>query len=180
MQKDVEPAVSLILPQDRVGRKIDHSQNKSFYCRICGAGFDKSDEWKKHVLDDHQSKGECQNGDHTFFLKYQKEVVSHPNFKGMPEAITKGKVHWMCTEQSDLGQRRVKWWFKQREKLGIIVGKNGKFKPTADALSLGGKHVCKICGCSAQVRYVYPQATVLEKINAIHSLKVKFPFLYYY
>ena len=58
-------------------------------------------------------------------------------------------------------------------------GKNGKFKPTADALSLGGKHVCKICGCSAQVRYVYPQASVLEKINAIHSLKVKFPFLYY-
>ena len=41
----------LISPNDRVGRKIDHSRNKSFYCRICGAGFDKSGEWKKHVLD---------------------------------------------------------------------------------------------------------------------------------
>ena len=170
----------LISPNDRVGRKIDHSQNKSFYCRICGAGFDKSGEWKKHVLDVHQSKGECHNGDHPFFLEYQKKVVTHPNFKGMPESQSKtGKVSWMATGKSKLGQKRVKWWIKQRKKLGIIVGKNGKYKPTADALSLGGKHVCNICGCSAQVRYVYPTLAVLEKINAIHSLKAKFPFLYY-
>ena len=80
----------LISPNDRVGRKIDHSRNKSFYCRICGAGFDKSDEWKKHVLDDHQSKGECQNGDHPFFL----------NPPTWPEKHNQGIVLNFCPPES--------------------------------------------------------------------------------
>ena len=97
----------VISPKDRVGRKIDRSQNKTFYCRICGIGFVKQKDWSLHALNQH-TKAE-KTTEHPNFLPYQLKIINHPNFAGMPDALDDdGNPRWVAAKDAKLGIKRLK------------------------------------------------------------------------
>lgn len=93
---------------------------------------------------------------HPEFVKYMEFIVNHPNYKGMPDAFKKdGSVRWIAFRSSDLGKRRLDWWDKKREKLGIP--KEGKWiSKVARKIHPTGEKPCQNCGKYMKLDYVYP------------------------
>jgi len=113
------------------------------------------------------------------FVVYMQQIVEHPNFKGMPSAIDDdGRIRWNAPSNrppgkwQDLRDRRLVWWRKKAEELGIE--QNGKWiSKVVKAIHPFQEKPCQTCGRVMSLNYVYPTKNALIKINANLSEKDK-------
>jgi len=93
---------------------------------------------------------------HPKFLEYMQMIVRHHNYDGMPHLYKKnGSIRWVTSGKSSIGQDRLKWWDKKRQKLGIPK-KGPWISKTARAIHPTGEKPCQICGKYMSLNYVYP------------------------
>lgn len=63
---------------------------------------------------------------HPEFQKYTEAIVSAPEYEGLYfERKKDTQIKWVTTKKSSAGQKRLAWWNKKCEELGIPV-KSGK------------------------------------------------------
>lgn len=111
------------------------------------------------------------------FVSYMQQLVAHPNFSGMPSAIDDdGRIRWNAPSNrppgkwQDLRDRRLAWWRKKAEELG--VDQNGKWiSKVVKAIHPFQEKPCQTCGRVMSLNYVYPTKNALKKINTVLSEK---------
>lgn len=65
---------------------------------------------------------------HPRFLKYMKEIVDHPNYKGLPiKKKPDGSYAWIATAKSEIGRQRIDWCIHKAQELGLT--KTNESKP---------------------------------------------------
>lgn len=108
------------------------------------------------------------------FIAYMNFIVSHPTYKGMPDAVDEEhKIQWEAPSNRTSGKykdthvKRLDWWKKKAQKVGIEVGSEHWISKVAKKIHPTGKKPCKRCGNEMLIGYFYPQARLLKKINDI-------------
>lgn len=104
---------------------------------------------------------------HPEFQKYTEAIVSDPGYEGLYFERKKDmRIKWVVTKKSLAGQKRLAWWNKKCEELGIPV-KSGNYAVVARAVHPTKKHVCQICGRALSIYYEYPTKPTLTQINRV-------------
>lgn len=109
------------------------------------------------------------------FGAYMQAVVRHPNFAGMPDAIDEDQtIRWNAPSNrppgkwQDLRDRRLAWWAKKADALGIPkVG--GWISKAAKKNHPFGKKPCQTCGRSMLIEYAYPTRKTIKRLNTVLS-----------
>ena len=108
---------------------------------------------------------------HPNCIEYRKMIVNHQNYKNLPGIYNNSDdIRWVATGKSELGQKRKKWWLKKKQKLlndGIKLDKRAELQPTCLYIHPTKKKVDQTSGIMWDLRYVYPKALTLKKINKI-------------
>ena len=106
---------------------------------------------------------------HKSFLDYQKFIVKHDNYHGMPDPKSNsGEIKWVATGKSDLGKRRKQWWLSKGAILkskGITISEHAQLSPICLLNHPTKKKPCQTCGKEMFLEYVYPTKATLNKIN---------------
>ena len=65
------------------------------------------------------------------FLAYQQSIISHPNYKGMPDIYKDDKtIQWEAPSNRASGKfqfthdKRLEWWKNKAKEIGIDVNSN--------------------------------------------------------
>lgn len=99
---------------------------------------------------------------HPEFQKYTEAIVSAPEYEGLYfERKKDTQIKWVATKRSSAGQKRLAWWNKKCEELGIPV-KSGNYAVAAREIHPTKKHVCQICGKALSIYYEYPTKQTLS------------------
>src|SRR5690606_16714388 len=100
---------------------------------------------------------------HPEFVKYMVEIVTHPTYAGMPDAIKDdGKIQWEAPSNRKSGKykdthhKRREWWRKKAETIGIDSNSNQWISETAKKIHPTGEKPCKRCGTRMFISYAYP------------------------
>lgn len=106
------------------------------------------------------------------FVKYMKAVVSHPVYKGMPDAIKDdGKVQWEAPSNRSGGkyqfthQKRREWWQNKAQEVGIDINSDKWISKTAKLIHPTGEKPCKRCGQTLRIPYCYPKKNLIKRIH---------------
>ncbi len=114
-------------------------------------------------------------GWHKQFSAYTEDIVSHPNYKGLPYTRKEDKsIKWVVTLKSAEGQKRREWWDKQCEKHGIKI-EAGCYAKIAALIHPTKFHVCQICGKSLSVEYIYPNKNSISALKKTLGIEIE-PF----
>ena len=96
------------------------------------------------------------------FLEYQQFIVSHPAYAGMPDLYCEdGSIQWEAPSNRQSGQfkdthdKRLLWWKKKAEEVGISVSENEWRSKVAKKIHPTQMHPCKKCGRLMDIRYLY-------------------------
>lgn len=110
---------------------------------------------------------------HPNFIKYMKEIISHPNYTGLSINYKTDKTPvWVATKKSKtstVGVERVAWADKKAITLGF-ENSNKKYADTMFAIHPTKKKVCQCCGETMDLRYIYPTK------NTVKDLENKFSY----
>ena len=110
---------------------------------------------------------------HPNCIEYRKMIVNHQNYKNLPGIYNNSNdIRWVATGKSELGQKRKKWWLKKKQKLlndGIKLDKRAELQPTCLYIHPTKKKADQTSGIMWDLRYVYPKALTLKKINKIFN-----------
>lgn len=110
---------------------------------------------------------------HPEFQKYTEAIVSAPEYEGLYfERKKDTQIKWVATKKSSAGQKRLAWWNKKCEELGIPV-KSGNYAVAVREIHPTKKHVCQICGKALSIYYEYPTKQTLSRINQKLGTKLK-------
>ena len=97
------------------------------------------------------------------FVSYMKTIVTHPAYRGMPDAIKPdGKIQWEAPSNRSGGKyqytntKRREWWRSKAIAIGIDVSKDKWISRTAKSIHPTGEKPCKRCGAVFRIAYVYP------------------------
>ena len=108
----------------------------------------------------------------TEFVVYMQEIVSHPIYKGMPDAVNHdGKIQWEAPSNRSSGKyqfthsKRLDWWKLKAKSLGIDITKDQWISKTAKKIHPTGQKPCKRCGEIMQLAYVYPGAILVKRFK---------------
>lgn len=109
---------------------------------------------------------------HPNFVEYVSEIVSHPNYEGMP-AVYKadGDVDWTIPSNRKTGSQnwngnelRRDWWRQKAVNFGIpLVG--FWLRDAARINHPMGEKPCQTCGRVMQLAYVYPNKNLRNKLE---------------
>ncbi|MEN3971584.1 Alw26I/Eco31I/Esp3I family type II restriction endonuclease [Sphingomicrobium sp. XHP0235] len=115
---------------------------------------------------------------HEIFHEYMSEIVENAAFEGMPDArYDDGKIQWEAPSNrkggkfKDTHQKRREWWARKAESVGIDTREDQWISKTAKAIHPTKKKPCKKCGHLMDIRYVYPGANLIKKINALEFVE---------
>ena len=104
------------------------------------------------------NKGRRRRPEHPEFIKYMEFIVEHPNYQGLPYRRTEdGRIVWVATKNSKLGQERLKWWQARRRDGESLRDVAFRLHPTK-------KRPCQICGRVMEIGYVYPSFNRLARM----------------
>ncbi len=64
---------------------------------------------------------------HPNYIQYMKEIISHPNYAGLPiknklsedPSLDELKSVWVAFKKSQTGQDRIAWWGVKRDSFNI-------------------------------------------------------------
>lgn len=108
---------------------------------------------------------------HPNCIKYRKMIVNHQNYKNLPGIYNNSNdIRWVAAGKSELGQKRKEWWLNKKQKLlndGIKLDNRAELQPTCLYIHPTKKKVDQTTGITWDLRYVYPRASILKKINKI-------------
>ena len=117
------------------------------------------------------SKGQPWNKE---FVDYMVAIATHPNFKGMPDAVKDdGKIQWEAPSNRSSGkyqythQSRLNWWREKAKDLGIQPDSNQWISKTAKAIHPFGSKPCKRCGQSMEISYCYPNGNFRRRLTKL-------------
>lgn len=116
---------------------------------------------------------------HPNYIAYMQEIVEHPNYRGMPNAVSAdGRINWQVSSGKGTSffkdyKARWSWWDKKAKELKIPSG-NDRFTIAARRIHPTGYRACRLCGKRAQVGYFYANHTLALRIQkAFRGLKVQ-------
>ncbi|MGH9344882.1 MAG: Alw26I/Eco31I/Esp3I family type II restriction endonuclease [Terriglobia bacterium] len=116
------------------------------------------------------------------FLEYEQFIVDHPNYAGMPDVDNdKGGIQWEAPsnrksgKHKDTHHKRRDWWRKKAIEVGIDPNGLHWISSTAKCIHPTNKKPCKNCGRIMDVRYAYPSATLVRRIEALDFVDESFP-----
>jgi len=108
---------------------------------------------------------------HPNCIAYRKMIVENQNYKNLPGIYNDtNNIRWVAAGISELGQKRKKWWLNKKQKLlndGIKLDKRAELQPTCLYIHPTKKKADQKTGIMWDLRYVYPRASILKKINKI-------------
>ena len=106
--------------------------------------------------------------DHNDFIKYQNYIISHENFKDLPDKRNNsGEITWVKTKKSS--PDRANWWDK---KINIMnLNSRSEVARSIHPKELKGLKPCSVCGKKLSIFYVYPNKILLKKINRFSNQK---------
>lgn len=106
-----------------------------------------------------------QRNTHPIFENYQKSIVEHPNYEGIPFKEDKnGNAVWLAPAKSAIGSKRIDWLDSQRSKLEIPMEDGWRAK-TALAIHPKKEKPCQVCGRILSLEYVYPNSGFIKKME---------------
>lgn len=136
-------------------------------------------EKDKYISDyptDYGSKGESWNEE---FVKYMKQIATHPVYSGMPDAIKEdGKIQWEAPSNRSGGkfqythQKRREWWQNKAKEIGIDITTDKWISRTAKLIHPTGEKPCKRCGIVMQIAYAYPNQNCINKIKEHFDIEI--------
>lgn len=111
---------------------------------------------------------------HPNFIKYQKFIIGHQNYKDFPEAVdATGSIKWVTAGKSELGKKRERWWLEKGAELkskGIKVADHARLSPIALANHPTKIKACQTCGRELSLEYVYLVKNSIKSINKASAL----------
>lgn len=120
---------------------------------------------------------------HPDFVAYAEMVVRAPAYEGMPDAIDEhGQIRWNAPSNrppgrwQDLHDRRLRWWEKKADEIGVARTGRGWASEVAKRIHPTGEKPCQTCGRVLSIRYVYPSARTLKKLNSALGETEKFEY----
>ncbi len=110
---------------------------------------------------------------HPDYIKYMEEIVSHPNYHGMPNAKSQeGRIYWQVSSGKSTSfykdyLARWAWWDQKATSLGIPGngGENDRFTIAARKIQPTGYRVCRLCGNRVNVGYFYANHILTQNIS---------------
>lgn len=128
-----------------------------------------------------KSEGRQSRPYHPEYVKYMKEIITHPNYSGLPiknelsefPSLDELKSVWVAFKKSPIGQNRIEWWDVKREEFNILK-ETGWLTETAKRNFPFKKRPCQICGKFLSIHYVYPNKNLLVKLNEIKAIDEEF------
>jgi Alw26I/Eco31I/Esp3I family type II restriction endonuclease len=116
------------------------------------------------------------------FLEYVHFIVEHPNYAGMPDVyMDNGNIQWEAPsnrksgKHKDTHHRRRDWWREKAIEVGIDPNALHWISRTAKFIHPTKKKPCKNCGRVMDIRYAYPSATLLRRIERLDFIDESFP-----
>jgi len=123
------------------------------------------------IIDDPESygsKGQSWNPD---FVTYMVEIVTHPVYDGMPDAVKPdGKIQWEAPSNRKSGQyqhthhRRRDWWRDKARSIGVDPSSDQWISTVAKRIHPTGVKPCKRCGRTMRIAYVYPNGHLQRRL----------------
>jgi hypothetical protein len=111
-------------------------------------------------------------------LKYQEYIAAHANYKGMPLKRKKdGTLKWVSTIKTKVGKKRVEFWEKKRQELGIKANHildAGLRQKVAFANHPTKVHVCLFSGSKLYIDYRYPSPNRIDLLNKGYGQDLKY------
>ncbi len=108
------------------------------------------------------------------FVAYMVEIVTHPNYREMPDAIKDdGKIQWEAPSNRSSGKyqfthdKRRDWWARKAKEIGIDTTADQWISRTAKMIHPNGEKPCKRCGRIMQISYSYPQKNLIKRFVKI-------------
>lgn len=101
------------------------------------------------------------------FVEYQKFIIGHPAYKGMPMPPERGEgIPWVAPATGALGKARSKWWNQKKAELHAKRLLHGEMKISDVARFIHPTKVkpCQTCGRSLSIEYVYLNANGIKSI----------------
>lgn len=110
---------------------------------------------------------------HQNYINYMGDIVRHPNFKGMPNAVSaNGKINWQVSSGKSTSfykfyLARFKWWVKKADERKVTGKGNSddRFSITARLISPTGYRPCRLCGKYQNVGYFYLNYIFAKYLN---------------
>lgn len=116
------------------------------------------------------------------FLEYARFIVEHQNYAGMPDVyMDNGDIQWEAPsnrksgKHKDTHNRRRDWWRRKAIEVGIDPNAPHWISRTAKFIHPNKKKPCKNCGRVMDIRYAYPSATLLRRIERLDFIDESFP-----
>jgi Alw26I/Eco31I/Esp3I family type II restriction endonuclease len=108
--------------------------------------------------------------------------VEHPNYAGMPDVyMDNGEIQWEAPSNRKSGKhketyhRRLDWWKNKAIEVGIDPNSDQWISRTAKLIHPTKKRPCKVCGRVMDIRYAYPNAILLKRIECLDFIDESFP-----
>jgi len=109
------------------------------------------------------------------FLEYQRKIISHPSYSGMPDVFgDRGEIQWEAPSNRNSGKfkdtnlKRREWWHQKAISNGIDPSiENNWISKTAKIIHPFGKKPCKSCGKELDIAYAYPNKNLLARIRKL-------------
>ncbi len=101
---------------------------------------------------------------HPEFVAYMMEIVTHPAYANMPDAIKNdGKIQWEAPSNRSGGlyqfthNKRREWWREKATQIGIDSSMDQWISRTAKEIHPTGENPWKRCGNVMKIQNVYPK-----------------------
>ena len=128
------------------------------------------------------------SNNHPNFQKYMKEIINHPNYKGLPITYKEdGSPVWVAPKKANntIGLERVAWADKKAKDLEF-ENSSKKYADTMFAIHPTKIKVCQWCGESMDLHYIYPTKNTVKffeknfdytynKYDSIYDIVQKLP-----
>lgn len=106
------------------------------------------------------------------FVEYQKFIVNHPAYAGMPDLFCEdGSIQWEAPSNRQSGKfkdthdKRLQWWEKKAAEVGIPISANEWISKVAKKIHPTKKRPCKKCGRVMDIRYLYLSVNLIKRLE---------------
>jgi Alw26I/Eco31I/Esp3I family type II restriction endonuclease len=115
---------------------------------------------------------------HPLGLKYQEDIVSHPNYTNIAfKRNRKGNISWMNTEASPIWKERLIFWENKMKELGFHlfgIRDNGIRQKIAVLNHPNKQHICLYTGNTLFIDYRYPAPNKIDLLNKEYDEDFKY------
>lgn len=110
---------------------------------------------------------------HPKYVEYMQAIVEHPNFSGMPNAVSaEGRINWQVSSGKTTSfykdyLARKEWWTQKVKALGLSENgtDKGLFTVAARLINPTGYRPCRLCGREMNVGYFYLNHNFSKKLE---------------